>query len=257
MCKIWGFTSKKEREINEYLRIFYQAGCQHPHGWGLAYQEQQEILTEKEPVSALSSSYLKERLSVPIYTATALAHIRYATIGAVEYRNCHPFTGYDISGRKWTLIHNGTIFHYEPLNVYAKRQQGDTDSERILLYILERLNAGIRDKGGPLLAAERFAIIDEVVRGMSEGNKLNLLLADGETVYAHTNLRESLYCLKEKDSAMFSTSPLTDQDWRPLSFMQLQGYQEGKLVLEGQKHSNEYIETQEQLKYIYQAFAEL
>lgn len=102
--------------------------------------EEKEVQIEKEPVQATKSNYLKERLSVPIQVKNAFAHIRYATIGNVEYKNCHPYTKKDRNGRSWTLVHNGTIFHYQPLDRYVRLQNGDTDSERILLYLVDLVN---------------------------------------------------------------------------------------------------------------------
>ena len=65
----------------------------------------------------------------------ALAHIRYATVGNVEYANCHPFSGQTAKGRVIMIAHNGTIFQSNTLNRYLKIQSGETDSERILLYL--------------------------------------------------------------------------------------------------------------------------
>ena len=90
--------------MNDYLREFYSHSNKHPHGWGVACLEKQEAMIEKEPLQAAKSHYLKERLSVPIYAKTAVAHIRYATIGNVMYQNCHPYTRKDDCGRRWTLV---------------------------------------------------------------------------------------------------------------------------------------------------------
>lgn len=137
MCEIFAALFNKEKCVNNYLKLFYAHSNNHPHGWGLAYTDGQNISIEKEPMQASKSCYLKERLSQPIISKTILAHIRYATIGNVEYRNCHPYSKRDKFSRRWTLIHNGTIFDYPPLNKFLRIQRGDTDSERILLYIIE------------------------------------------------------------------------------------------------------------------------
>ena len=36
MCEIFGFSSSKEEELNDYLKEFYSHCEEHPHGWGLA-----------------------------------------------------------------------------------------------------------------------------------------------------------------------------------------------------------------------------
>ena len=118
MCQLFGFSSKIPVRINDYLKEFYSHSEEHPHGWGLACMDGKEVMIEKEPVKASVSQYLKARLTVPVQVKNAFAHIRYATIGNVDYKNSHPYTGKDRSGRRWTLIHNGTIFDYPPLNKY-------------------------------------------------------------------------------------------------------------------------------------------
>ncbi len=139
MCEIFGVSSLNDFTANEYLKTFYSHSDFHPHGWGLACISRNGALIEKESIKASRSNYLRERLSQPVSAKILLAHIRYATIGNVEYKNCHPFTGKDGSGRRWTLIHNGTIFDFAPLYPYTKKQKGDTDSERIFLYLRRKI----------------------------------------------------------------------------------------------------------------------
>lgn len=140
MCELFGITSVESHEINNDLKEFFSHSNAHPHGWGLACLEANNVQIEKEPIQASKSNHLRERLSTPIIAKTALAHIRYATVGNIDYNNCHPFIAKDQQGRTWTLIHNGTIFNGKPLNKYADFQNGETDSERILLYLVDQIN---------------------------------------------------------------------------------------------------------------------
>ena len=133
MCELFGIISAESHEINDDLKEFFSHSNAHPHGWGLACLEENNFHIEKEPIQASKSNQLRKRLSNPIIVKTALAHIRNATIGNIDYSNCHPFTYKDQQGRTWTLIHNGTIFNGKLLNKYVDIQNGDTDSERILL----------------------------------------------------------------------------------------------------------------------------
>jgi glutamine amidotransferase len=109
MCEIYGFSGNREKELNTDLREFYSHANEHPNGWGLALLGRQETQIIRETNRADQSEYLHELLSESIVAKTALAHIRLATIGNVEYENCHPFVGTDNSGRSWALIHNGTV----------------------------------------------------------------------------------------------------------------------------------------------------
>lgn len=256
MCELFGYCSQKGDVINDYLKEFYSHSNKHPHGWGLAGLEGDEVSIEKEPMQATKSNYLKERLTQPVNEKNVFAHIRYATIGNVEYRNCHPYTKKDKSGRRWTEIHNGTIFDYPPLYKYVKLQKGDTDSERILLYLVDKINqAEAEDK--KLNGKERFTIIDCIISNMAKGNKLNIILYDGEYMYVHTNYKDSLYYLQKEKQIFFSTQPLSREDWKPVPFTRLLAYKDGELMFEGTNHKNEYIDSEENMKLIYQIFSEL
>ncbi len=256
MCELFGASLRCTMQLNAWLKEFYSHSVRHPHGWGLVLQDDNGIEIEKEPLQADKSHYLHARLSVPVSAKTAMAHIRYATIGNVEYPNCHPYTGTDLSGRKWILMHNGTIFDYEPLTKYGSKQVGDTDSERILLYILDQINEQIR-KEGTADAETRFRILDSLIVKMAAGNKLNLILYDGECMYIHTNYANSLHFCPLAQGTLFSTEPLSKEEWEPVPMTTLLGYREGKLIYTGTNHGQEYLDSEENMKYLYQIFSTL
>jgi glutamine amidotransferase len=257
MCELFGINSDESCQINGYLQEFFSHSNAHPHGWGLACIDGKESMIEKEPIQASRSNYLKERLSVPIQVTTGLAHIRYATIGNVDYRNCHPYRMQDAGGRVWTMIHNGTIFDCPALNKYVGIQRGDTDSERILLYMIERVNQEEANAGRPLEREERFRLLDEILVEISKGNKVNLILYDGELFYVHTNYAGSLYKLSAEGKVVIATVPLTDEAWEPEIFTTLVAYDKGKLVMRGTNHGNEYEDSEENLKFLYSVFSDL
>lgn len=257
MCELFGVSARDDFYANNYLKAFYAHSDFHPHGWGLACVSRNGALIEKESVKASDSNYLKERLSQPVSERLLLAHIRYATIGNVEYKNCHPFTGKDCTGWRWTLIHNGTIFDYPALYPYLKAQRGDTDSERIFLYLLDRLNEATRQKGARLHFEERFRLFDEIVCDMAKGNKLNLIFTDGKYLYVHTNCRGTLHYLEKNNVVIVSTQPLSDENWQPVPFGRLLAFTKGKLTKTGSEHHHEHIQSEEEMKLLYQIFANL
>lgn len=261
MCKIFGVSAAERVRLNEALREFFSQSNENPHGWGLACAEGADVVAEKEPLQASKSNYLRERLSVPVEAKTAFAHIRYATIGNVEYANCHPFVARDARGRPWTLVHNGTIFDCAELNRFSREQIGDTDSERILLFLVDTVNREEERLGRAASAEERFLLFDAAVAAMAPGNKLNLLLYDGELCYAHTNYADSLHVREEDGRVFFSTSPLRfgdgNDEWRPLPFMTPLAYRDGRLAFTGTPHAFEYMDDAEKLKYLYGVFSGL
>lgn len=257
MCELFGINSAESYQINSYLKEFFDHSKAHPHGWGMAFMENNQVQLEKEPVQASKSTYLKERLSVPIQVKNGLAHIRYATIGNVEYKNCHPYTMKDRGGRQWTLVHNGTIFEYQPLNKYVGIQNGNTDSERILLYLVELIDQKENELQRHMNEEERFQLLDSAIVKMSKGNKLNLLLYDGEVFYVHTNYANSLYELDKGNRVLFSTTPLGREEWHPVTFTTLLAYRQGKKIFTGTNHGNEYKDSEENMKFLYHIFSEL
>ena len=156
----------------------------------------------REPVCASESSFLSDMTDSLPPQKTLLAHIRFATVGSINENNCHPFTGTDNSGREWTLIHNGTIFRGRHNHRYAAIQSGDTDSERFFLSLLDTMNEHIsRSVPGE---RERFEIVSRFIAENAPRNKLNLIIYDGDMLYVHKNLKNTL-CSQWRRSSPTST----------------------------------------------------
>ena len=250
MCELFGVSSKKDVQINDYLKKFYSHSEEHPHGWGLAIMNENQSIIQKQPVKASQSEELKDILSKPVIATHAFAHIRLATMGYLDSFNCHPFSKIDNAGRTWTLIHNGTIFEYQDLNKYITKQLGETDSERILWYIVDEINDLQDELERKLNPEECFKLLDDIIVNLSKGNKLNVMIFNGEFMYLHTNYRNSLYYLKTEDTLFVTTSPLGDENWRLIPFNRVIGIKDGGLVFEGKKHNNEYFVTEEHFDFL-------
>ena len=246
MCEIFCFNSNTPKQVNECLQCFYNHSEEHPDGWGLANMQSDEFVIDKEPVKASCSEHLKNILSNPVIGKNVFAHIRLATVGEIISPNCHPFTEADGNNRSWMLIHNGTIFDYPELDAYKDKETGDTDSERILLYIIDKVDEFERNKGALSTIKERFHLLNQIVRGLSKNNKLNLMIYDGDLTYIHSNMRNSLYYLKNEEGFLVASTPLTDdENWLPVELNKLFGLIDGKIIFESEEHENEYILTEE------------
>lgn len=249
MCELLGISNRKRIKANRYLTEFFSHSEKHNHGWGMALFYGDAVSLEKEAVCANQSNYLKGRLAHDIHIDNMIAHIRLASVGRMYYENTHPFVKHDSSGRSWTLAHNGTIFHSPRLDEYKVRQEGQTDSERILYFIVDEVNKRQFQLGHALPPDERFALLEELICNLSERNKLNLLIWDGEYMYVHTNYHGTLFMKQEDQGVIFATVPLDDGNWRPVPFLTLQVYRQGQLVHQGIRLSQEYFDPEKDYEY--------
>ena len=257
MCELFGISAREPVRANDWLQTFYSHSDEHPDGWGLAVFRKGSVTMEKEPVKASESRYLKQRLSRNIEGKELFAHIRKATIGQIEYANCHPFIWDDETGRTWTLIHNGTLFDASLVQPYRSRQEGSTDSERALLYILDSIDRRTEEQGRELDADERFRLVDELVMKLAPKNKLNFMLHDGEQMYIHTNCRETLFYMREGSTILVATRPLSRKNWQQFPMCRLLAFRDGRQTAAGTMHGYEYVENEHDLISLYAAFAEL
>lgn len=250
MCELFGISSIRKIKANGYLRTFFSHSEKHCCGWGMASFCGQNISLEKEPLCASQSQYLKFRMASPILADNMIAHIRLASIGCMKYENSHPFILNDNAARMWTLAHNGTIFAFPHLQDFCDMQCGETDSERILLYLVDEVNRRQTELERPLTKEERQELMDRLIADLSVHNKLNLLIWDGEQMYVHTNYADTLHMLQVSDgTVVFSTLPLDDGPWQKVPFLQLQVYDNGRLIFQGRHRSTEYIDPEKDFEY--------
>jgi glutamine amidotransferase len=170
---------------------------EHKDGWGIAAYGVEPLPLVAHGVGPAHSDPDFERVSSRVSSHTVVAHIRQASVGAVELRNSHPFH----HGR-WTFGHNGTLREFakhraavEALISPSLRVniKGTTDSERCFYLFLTRLAAWHSiDHSLPVEAVARAvaetmslvaAITDEP--GVENGRSaMNFLVTNGEVMVA-------------------------------------------------------------------------
>ncbi len=136
-------------------------------------------------------------------------------------------------------------------------QYGDTDSELVLLHLVDRINVAHNHCRHVLDEAERFGVLSAAIADLAKGNKLNLLLYDGEVLYAHCNFRDTLHVWRDVDAVTFSTRPLSTGTWEPVPFTSLVAVKDGEIVRTSPPHGNEYIYNPEDYRLVYMNFARL
>lgn len=248
MCEIFCYNSLKPKDVTAYLEKFFAGSEYHPHGWGLANLSPDYYEIAKEAKKASDSEILNDILTDKVCGKNIFAHIRLATMGEMKPSNCHPFSKKDNNGRTWVLVHNGTIFESPILKEYEDCSIGETDSEKILHYIVNEVNEFEKDSKSTY--HERFVLLKEIIYDLSRYNKLNLLIYDGEVAYVHSNMQGTLYYIIKDEELMVSSHPVSDEDWLDVEINKLFCINNGKIYYEGYEHENEFIATPEQEEFM-------
>jgi glutamine amidotransferase len=135
------------------------------------------------------------RVSSLVSSHTVVAHVRLASVGAVELRNSHPF----LYG-PWSFVHNGTLNDYErhrhALESLIRPDlrtniKGTTDSERCFHIFLSRLSSRVRldERTNIREVARALAETMELVSAITDGqgperSAMNFLVTNGEVMVA-------------------------------------------------------------------------
>ncbi|MCP3103516.1 class II glutamine amidotransferase [Myxococcus sp. K15C18031901] len=201
MCRLFGFRSSVPAAVHPSLvteknSLLIQSR-EHKDGWGIAAYGVEAMPVVAHGVGPAHSDPDFERVSSRVSSHTVVAHIRLASVGAVELRNSHPF----LHGR-WSFVHNGTVRDFakhraavEELICPTLRAgiRGTTDSERCFYVFLTRLAAvypiarPVPVEGVARALAETMSLVSAITDvGESEKPRsaMNFLVTDGEVMVA-------------------------------------------------------------------------
>lgn len=159
MCRLFGMTAGPERTTATFWLLqapdsLTQQSHREPDGTGLgAYAEDGRPHVYKQPLAAYEDRQFATEAK-EVRSRTFVAHIRYASNGAVELKNTHPF---EQEGR--LFAHNGVIGDTDRLDAELGDSrslvQGDTDSERFFA-LITRQAQGTDDLGQAIVSAARW-----------------------------------------------------------------------------------------------------
>jgi glutamine amidotransferase len=257
MCELFAIDSKNPVRANGYLEEFYSHSVKHPHGWGLSWRDgspfdEESVTLYREPKRAIDSEQLPHLLENPIEQHQLLAHIRYATGTRMRTRNCHPFREVDVTGRQWTMIHNGILFNERLTSSYDAMTEGDTDSERMAAFLLDVMDEAFMRGAKPDFDS-RFAVLASALAQLANRNRINVILSDGEYTYVHTNTSKATLNYRAFTDAqggkvtVVSTQPLGGEDergeWKPVPPNRLIALHHGRLVRTSAPHGYKFCET--------------
>ncbi len=181
MCRLFGMSGGREPVRATFWLLeapdsLARQSRREPDGTGLGYfEENGRPVVKKQPLAAYEDeAFAREAREVT--SSTFVAHVRYASTGAVSLKNTHPF---EQAGR--ILAHNGVIGDVPALERELgdgmSLVSGDTDSERFFALITREAER-TGDVGEGIARAARW--IAEHLPVFA----LNLVLIDGGDLWA-------------------------------------------------------------------------
>lgn len=231
MCEIYGFCGLNPVTLNKYTNEFWKHSSVHRDGYGYFLADKNDLYVNTDPAFEHKDQLEKKNFK----SSRALCHIRFKTHGPTAIENCHPFIKYDIHGTQWSLIHNGYIEDHPVVDALGTIQLGETDSERILLCIVETVNrvyehSWITSKSD--MQKMIFNVIENILAKLSSLGKVNVIFCDNKinNMYVYMNHPGTLWYLNTDNGIHFSTTKLTDEKWLPVEPYHLHVYNSGRKI---------------------------
>ncbi len=181
MCRLFGLSGGRDRISATFWLLeapdsLARQSRREPDGTGLGYfDDHGTAVVEKQPLAAYEDEAFA-REAREVRSSTFIAHIRYASTGAVAPENTHPF---EQAGR--LFAHNGVIGALERLDKELGDDlslvRGDTDSERVFALVTREIQA-TDDVGEGIAQAARWVAENLPVFA------LNVILTSNEGLWA-------------------------------------------------------------------------
>ncbi|WP_433249998.1 class II glutamine amidotransferase [Actinomadura nitritigenes] len=182
MCRLFGMTTCGPRvratfwllEAPDSLKA---QSLRTPDGTGLGwFSLGEEPVRDRAPIAAFRDADFNAEARYTV-SHTFVSHVRYASTGAVDVRNSHPFV---MSGR--LFAHNGLVRGLDELTTWSgdaelARVEGATDSELVFAYLTTQIRQHGDTTAGLIAAVRRIAAELPVFA-------LNLLLAESRRLWA-------------------------------------------------------------------------
>jgi glutamine amidotransferase len=182
MCRLFGMSGGSTRVSATFWLLeapdsLAEQSRREPDGTGVGwFDADARPRVAKQPLAAHADSAFA-REARELESTTFVAHVRYATTGAVEARNTHPF-----EQRSRLFAHNGVVEDLDRLErrLGADRAlvKGDTDSERLFALVTREIERRAGDVGAGIVAAARWVAAELPLYA------INLVLADVDGLWA-------------------------------------------------------------------------
>ncbi|HYS82319.1 MAG TPA: class II glutamine amidotransferase [Anaeromyxobacteraceae bacterium] len=233
MCRLFAQHADAHHVPHEPLCVAHNAlrtqSHRHPHGWGIGWYDAAGVQVRRgvTPAHADDAFVAAAREAC---SEIVLAHVRDASVGAVEPCNTHPFQ----HGR-WLFAHNGTVARFRRVAGVRRAIEaeiapalrgllaGDTDSERCFLLFLTLLEARHPARHCPELEDIRAAMAETVMlvgrladRRPAKPSSLNLLVTNGEILAVCRRGRTLQVAPHMASTGLFAiaSEPIGNGPWR-------------------------------------------
>ena len=90
--------------------------------------------------------------------------------------------------------------------------------------------------------------MDSLIQEMSHKNKLNLMIYDGELLYIHKNMKDTMKFRRLGSGYIFATTALDGGEWTEVPIAQLFVYKDGEQIYSGNKHEGIFIPSLQYIK---------
>ncbi len=204
MCQLLGMNANTPTDVCFSFAGLARRADEHKDGFGIAFFEDRGLRTFVDHHSARASPVAELVKRYPIKSDNVIAHIRKATQGRVALENTHPFVR-ELWGRYWVLAHNGDLKQFQPRLHGAFRPVGDTDSERAFCWLMQEL---AKAHASVPSVTELTATLGELLPTLAAHGSFNLLLSNGQALWAHASTR--LHWLQRRHP--FQAATLADDE---------------------------------------------
>ena len=206
MCRVFGCVAAEpvsiRHELLEAENPMVRQSEEHDSGWGMAVYERAggaEPTCVRFPQAAhTDGDFVKAtELRGRIFNV----HVRRATMGGLRPENTHPFCL-----GNYSLGHNGTVLEFPRLLEPGVRPPtGDTDSEVLFNLLMRDF-----DPAAPVESLRRTL---GAAAERSPFSGLNVLLSDGERLYAYRLGIFELHWLPRPGQLLVASERVTDEPW--------------------------------------------
>lgn len=253
MCELLALSFNKEVNASIAFRGFRRRGEENPDGWGFAYYPDIAAQIFKEPIKAptsdLSEFIVKNK---NIQSKIFISHVRYGSKGSISFKNTHPFRR-ELFAREYVFAHNGTLHNYELLEMNDFHPIGETDSEYIFCYILDKIKENRIKKW----TKKEFDWLKNLFSEINDLGKFNCLMSNGELLFCYfdkngynglhyVQRKTPFYKIQLKDEDfeinlaeekspkqkgyIVATQPLTNEKWIKFNPGELIVFKGGKII---------------------------